>query len=694
MPTICRICKGNCGLLVTRNGRRVEISGNSKHPISKGFICFRAKNFGEVHSSPERLRRPLLRKGSGWVELSFEDALDVLASNLLESKKQYGPQSVVFYKGEPLKHQEIVQYMRHLAYGFGTPNFISCSSLCHESIAMGHGLTYGGIPGPDFESMKVALIWGGNPLVSNACMSGAFKKAVSNGTKLVVVDPSRTQTAELAHLHLPITPGTDGFLALAFLKYAAENGLTALDPPILNGHKALESLVRGLSYEELLESTGIGEARFFEASSLVFENLPGWIQTGLALELQPNGVQTIRAIASLQSILDPGNRPSPLSAGVTPLPGMDRYPVMADPIGRRETPIYTDRLKEGQGMYLSRAILADDPYPVRAMLIAGGNPLLTFPDSHLHARAFGKLDFLAVFDLFMTPTAQAAHLVLPAADFLENLELHDYGVTARPYLGLVQPVVSDEAGLPTWKLIFELARRLGLEELFPWTDNGEAVSYRLSESGVTLDELVSSPSATATYQPSKPAGNGWSTSDGSVHYHSKTLERAGHSGLPIPEALRLPLSTDERFPFWLSTGDRVSCFQHSQFREHPTYKAAMPEPFLDIHPEAAMRLGIRNGDTVALSTRNGEIEVRTNLAPDVRPDCLRLTHGWVDANANALTNSDTFDPISGFPWMRALPAKVEKKMLHLQARKCAEAARLSRNRRIRQLKDAPPSLCQ
>ena len=132
-----------------------------------------------------------------------------------------------------------------------------------------------------------------------------------------------------------------------------------------------------------------------------------------------------------------------------------------------------------------------------------------------------------------------------------------------------------------------------------------------------------------------------------MHYHSKILETAGHPGLPVPEAFRLPLSTNEQFPFWLSTEDRFSCFQHSQFRDHPTYKAMMPEPFLDIHPEAAMRFGIGNGDTVALSTRSGKIEVCANLAPDLRGDCLRLAHGWESANANALTNSDDFDPIYG-----------------------------------------------
>jgi anaerobic selenocysteine-containing dehydrogenase len=131
-------------------------------------------------------------------------------------------------------------------------------------------------------------------------------------------------------------------------------------------------------------------------------------------------------------------------------------------------------------------------------------------------------------------------------------------------------------------------------------------TYRLAGSAVALDDFTNSPSSTIAYEPSKPAGDRWNTSDGSVHYYSKILETAGNHGLPVPDVFRFPLATDEQLPFWLSTWDRVSCFQHSQFREQQTYKVMMPEPFLDINPDAAIPLGIGDGDYVALSTRNGK----------------------------------------------------------------------------------------
>lgn len=660
-PSICRICGENCGILVKDDGQNLKITANLEHPISKGFICFRGKNFGEIHSSPDRLSQPLLKKGSSWVKISYEDALEVLASNLQRCKEKYGPESVVFYKGESLKHQEITQYMRHLSCGFGTPNYISVGSLCHYSMALGHGLTYGGIPKPDFQRINTAIIWGANPAVSSVRMFVILRKALKDGTKLIVIDPSHTQTAKFANLHLPITPGSDGFLALTFIKYAIEKACIKHQTLIANGWDELKSLVDNLSYKELPERTGIRETDFYEAASLIFENLPGWILTGVGLELQPCGVQSIRAIASLQSILDPQNRPSPLSAVLKPLPSANQYPDMPDPIGAKEAPLFTNGCKEGQGMYLTRAILDNEPYPVRVMLIVGGNPILTFPDSRLHKKTFQKLDFLAVFDLFMTPTAQLASLVFPAADFLENLELHDYGQIGQPYLGLIRPVTRSKRGWPTWKLIFELARNLGLGDLFPWPDNRHAIMDRLSGSGIEFGELENSPFSTVLYKSGKTSGDNWNTPDGKVQYHSKVMETIGNPGLPTPSSLTLPFLPEEKFPFWLSTGDRVPSFQHTQFRRSPTYRAKMPEPFLDIHPDAATQLNIKNGDWVVLSTRHGKIDIRANLNDDIRKDCLRLTHGWEEANANELTGLKYLDPISGFPWLRALPANIERK---------------------------------
>lgn len=546
--------------------------------------------------------------------------------------------------------------MRHLAFGFGSPNFLSVGSLCHEAIALGHGLTYGSIPLPAFETMKTAILWAVNPAVSMPRTWSTLQQTVKRGTRLVVIDPSRSQSSRIADLHLAVNPGTDGFLALAFLKHAIESvGLKPLAAQGTTGWSDLETMVVGLSLPDLPAKAGIGDSQFAEACSLIFSHLPVWIQTGLGLELHPCGVQTIRAIALLQALLDPANRPTPAPFPLIPLPGADRYPHLPEPIGFREAPIYCSALREGQGMTWSRAILADDPYPVRSMLIVGANPLLTFPATSAQAKALAQLDFLAVFDLFLTPTAELAALVLPAADTLGSFELHDYCPTGEPYLGLIRPVAAIDDAWPAWKLLFGLAERLGLKKLFPWEDNAQALAYRLQGTGVTPEALMASASSTVPY-PSAAR----SAPPRRFHWYSSRLEAAGQAPLPFPETLMLPAVSGDHYPFRLSTGDRVPAFQHSQFRQCTSYLAEAGEPSVDIHPEAAASLDVGAGDVVQLATPHGVIRVRATFDSEFRRDCLRMTHGWREANVNELTSFSHLDPITGFPWMRALPARIEK----------------------------------
>jgi anaerobic selenocysteine-containing dehydrogenase len=659
--TICRICKENCGILVKDNGGGVEIKGNPEHPISRGFICLRGKKFGEVHASPHRLNRPLLKKGSSWSTISYKDALEILSFNLQKCKEKYGPESVVFYKGEALKHQEIASYIRHLSYGFGSPNYISVGSLCYHSTALAYESTMGQIPLPDFENMKAAVAWGANPLISAPLSSVALRKAIKRGAKLLVIDPCRTETAKLAHLHIPIIPGSDGLLALALIKYALEkHHLKPASPaPWWN---EMESLVRGVPYLHFFQEIGIDGTVFQEAAALLFDSLPAYIHTGSGLELKPNGVQTIRAVAALQSILYPSGGPLPFQAALSPLPGMNRYPDMPDPIGYRQFPWYIERSREAQGMCLNRAILYDDPYPVRAMVVAGGNPLLTFPGSNIYRKAFERLDFLAVFDLFLTPTAQYAHLVFPAADFLESLDLHDYGPEGRPYLGLVQPVAPGYGGWTAAKFVFELARSLNLGNLFPWPGEKEAIEYRLAASGAALEDLKKSPSATLAYAPSDSPLRCRNTPAPGAVSPSEPRKKPRDFPLLRLEDFHLPLVRNQDFPFWLSTGDRVACYQHSQFRSSPGCRSVMPEPAVEIHPDSAEALSVRQGEPVVISTRYGAVTVSARLNPDVDRNCLKLSHGWIQANANELTDSEYFDPLSGFPWLKALPARIEKKV--------------------------------
>jgi anaerobic selenocysteine-containing dehydrogenase len=657
--SICRICSQNCGILVSGQGADLSIRGNPDNPVTKGFICFRGVNFRHVHLSEQRLKTPLLKKNGSWTEISYPNAMDILAEKFNKAMAEYGPQTLAMLKGESLKHQEVKYYLRHLCYGLGTPNYMSVGSLCHKALAFGHGLTYGGFVKPDFNRAKSILIWGANPAVSSPVKWQAVKKANESGIPLVVVDPARSQAAQVADLHLALVPGSDGFLALALLKHGVENlGLNpSADAAI--GWDEFAALLSGLSIDDLLEKSGIDGQTFQKAANMLFENRPGYVLIGAGLELRPNGIQSIRSVAFLQSILDPDSRPRPMAAPLKALPGEDSYPDMPDPIGTVQAPFFTYANQEAQGMVLDRAITKGVPYPIKAMLIAGSDPVMTFPDIKTQQSALSKLDFLTVFDLFLTPTAQLADLVLPATDHLEHYELHDYAQGGPPFLGLVRPAAPSGHGWPLWKVVFELARRLGKEALFPWQDNIDAIRYRLAETGVDFDQIDQSPGAAMPYKP-VPKSERWNVSDGKIHYFSEALDQVGPFGKITMESFSIPYHPDDEYPFWLNTGDRTQYYQHAQYRQIEAHRSRSPEPYVEIHPDTAEKMAVANGETVGLATRHGRITVKAKLIDIVRPDCLRLPHGWIESPANALCGLDHLDPISGFPWMKALPARLEK----------------------------------
>ncbi|MBU2510759.1 molybdopterin-dependent oxidoreductase [bacterium] len=657
--TICRICLRSCGIRVHQTATGTRITGNPDHPVSRGFICFRGAHYDEIWGSPDRIREPLLKKKGSWQSISFDDAIALLAEKIRSGKQKHGAQSIAFLKGESLKHQEISGYIRHLTHALGSPNYLTIGSMCQRALAMGHELTYGGAPKIDFQRIKVAILWGRNLAVASFQMFNQMEKAIKKGLKLIVIDPAATKTAKAAHLHLRITPGSDGLLALAFIKSAIESYNISADPDHEIGWAELKNYLQNISYASLLEKTGISQSEFFNAAALIFENRPCFNQAGLGLELQPNGIQTIRAIACLQSLVDPNKFPTGMAFPMAPLPDQDNYPEMPEPIGIREAPLFVRQGGEGQAMYLPKAVLQDDPYPVRTLVVVGSNPALTFPAASIQKKMFERLDFMAVSDLFMTTTAQQADLVLPAADFLDNLEIHDYGRFGKSYLGLVRPVKRSGTGWPAWKLIFELAHQLDLHSFFPWQNNEEALKYKLSNTGISYECLKNSPTGLVSY-PAESLNNEEPDNSKKVHYFSQAVEDVADMGSLTADSFELPFTTDAAYPFWLSTGDRVAVYQHSQFRVAKVYLEKEPKPKVNIHPDAADSLGIKDGDIVTLATRDGEVSVEACLSDNVRIDCLQMTHGWEQANVNEVTGLKYFDPISGFPWCRALPAKITK----------------------------------
>jgi anaerobic selenocysteine-containing dehydrogenase len=463
------------------------------------------------------------------------------------------------------------------------------------------------------------------------------------GMKLAVVDPRRTRLAQHADLHLAVRPGTDLALALALLgvvvrearidgEFVASNTL---------GFEELAAAVEPLTPQWAAALTGV-DATLIERLAreiAAAKNASG--ATGLAIEHAPTGVQACRAIEALWAVTGNVGRPGgiKLLGGA----GADAFatqrelaptppPIDQDPVGAKQHPLFTRLLGEAQGVLLPRAILEDDPYPVRALGVFGANPALSAPDSIEMQRALERLDLLVVADPEWSETARLADVVLPAASFLER----DSFIAMRGIGEVPAAVRAPGQAWPDTRIVFELARRLGLSRYFPWADRSEA-RKALAGARRPLDK--------ARYR----------TPSGKIELASARIAEAGLAAVPTPVGLPDP---DPEFPLLLVTGLRRPGYCNSQMRGAPLVEGRVGPPTLRLAPKTAESLGVTAGQRVRVETAHGALDVDAHLDRDLLAGIVVLPHCDAEANANLLTSTSGLDPLSGFPNLRSVPCRV------------------------------------
>ncbi|MEM4723894.1 MAG: molybdopterin-dependent oxidoreductase [Candidatus Hadarchaeum sp.] len=673
IKTVCRICSGECGLDVyVHDGKIVKVEGMKEHPINRGEICPKAEAAIDYVYSPDRLKYPLKRDGDSWKRISWDEALTTIALELTRIKKEYGSRALAVYLGQGIDYYENKWYARRFCDVYGTPGYYSVDSMCYRARVIAHRLTYGAMSVADQENSKCILMWARNEY--NAILPRAKKalKALENGAKLIVVDPVRTFFAKRADIHLRPRPGTDCALALAMLNVIISEGL--YDKEFVErwtvGFEKLAEHVKKYPPENVEEITWVKADDIVKAARLYASTKPACINQGNSIDLQANGVQTSRALAIMQAIT--GNLDVPGGNIYSPRLRLTNlgFPKMVSekPFGADEHPIQYEHTREGQAMVLINKLISGDPYQIRAMIVSGGNPALQMPNYNKVKAALEKLDFLVVMDVFMTATAEFADIVLPAATFLEKTELLDFGaVMGVPYVMLRKKVIEPIGeAWPDWKFWFELGKKMGYGEYFPWDDVREAIDVLLKPTGYSVKILEELPGGFYYDYPRyrKYLDEGFSTPSKKVELYSETLKKYGYDPLPTyVEPSESPVSTPElagEYPLILTTGSRILEYTHSQLRNIPPLREKVPHPSAEIHPETAKRYGIADGEMIVVKTKRGSVKIKAKVTEDMHPRVVHVQHGWKEANANVLTDEANRDPISGFPAIKSLLCSIER----------------------------------
>jgi len=480
---ICYMCTDHCPTKIhVRQGRATQIDMVDGKVAD---VCPRWKAQLDFVYHRDRLKYPLKHigeRGAGsFVRISWDEALDTVASKLQKSKAEYGAESVVFWISYT---QEPRPYFHRLAHAFGSPNYCTESSNCFSATWLAATLTYGQDYGPLYEqgvtidpASKCKLIWGSSVKDSLPEVWKEHLEARQNGLKLIVVDPRRTTIASMADIHLQLRPGTDGALALGMINVITNEQL--YDKEFVGkwtvGFDDLKKLVQEYPPDRVEQITWVPAAKVREAAVLYATQKPAKIGfSGNASTHCSNGVQNHRAIILLPALtgnfeVPGGNRWHPDPIPTNDITLHERIADLPPGLGTDRFPIWTKLYREMESNVLADRIESGDSYPIKALFGAGLN-LMYFPNSNRLVENLKKLDFIVVTEYFHTPTTQFADIVLPIASWMErHILVIDRGgyVTLPGYVNLIEPAIEPVGeSWPEWKIIFELAKRLGLGDEF------------------------------------------------------------------------------------------------------------------------------------------------------------------------------------------------------------------------------------
>lgn len=722
IKTVCSICGlAGCGMEVTVEDEKVvKVEGDKTHPENRGALCIKGHAAMDILYAPDRLEYPLKRigrRGEGkWERISWDEALNLIAEKLQAVKATYGPEAVWFHKGSGHDNcvGDVRGYLHRLANVFGTPNLSCPFYICNGPRVLNMFLLTGAIPSPDVENTQCALLWGINPADSALPRRLKIQDARKRGARLVVVDPRTTHFARQADVHLQPRPGTDGALALAMIKVIVDENLYDAEfvAKWTVGFDELKALLATYSLADFEKITWVSQNDIQKAARLYATTKPACIFLGQSLDQHTGSSQAIRAITTLIAVS--GNLDVPggnviYSPGRLAKNSIELHEMLAPEQAKKRlgnqfllTDFEFTRLAHPPSGY--KAILEETPYPIKAMFIMAANPLLADPNSQQVRAGLEKLDFLAVADITMSATAQLADVVLPACTFLEQTYYATYeaGAYSKPtFPGLLklrpQVVPPLAESWPDWKIIFELARKLGYGEYFPWKDIEEAIDYELKPMGITVRNLrehpngISIPGPSFLYQRFANKGLagkliikalnrtifrtypqmyrkykklGFMTRSKKVEIFSEQLKEKGYDALPVyhepSESLLGNTELAKAFPLVLTTGAKVQPYVHSQLRKVSSLNRHMPHNLAEVHPATARLCGIADGDQIAVESPRGSVQCQAKVSDGIHPQVVQLFHGFEVANANLLTDDRAFDPITGAVPMRSSLCRIRK----------------------------------
>lgn len=642
VPTFCELCFWKCGVLAhVKDGRVTKLTGNPDHPLSRGRLCPRGTGGMGLLYDPDRLKKPLIRvekRGAqAFEEVSWDKALDEVAERMLKIKEQYGPEAMALYS-----HGYGGSWFKHLLKAYGSPNAAAPSyAQCRGPREVGFQLTFGaGVGSPestDMENSRVITLIGshiGENMHNTQVQDMA--NAIDRGAELVVVDPRFSTAAGKARYWLPIKPGTDMALLLAWMHVIVNEGLYDRNyiEKYATGFDELKAHVADKTPEWAYTQTTIRPEVIRETARFIAGARPAsLIHPGRHVTWYGDDTQRSRAIAILNALLGSWGRkggfffPDQIKLPKYPYTSYAYKPKQAADMPKDTIyPLADNTLASG---LCDASIPGMAEYDIKGWIVYGTNLIQALPAPEKTKRAIQELDFMVAIDVLPMEITGWADIVLPESTYLERCDEVHTPPYKTPFLAVRQPVVEPlYDSKPGWWIAREIAHRVGLADYFPWKDSVEYAKHRVKEGGFDCDELlvkgVVTRKADALYiedgvEPS------FGTPSGKIELHSQQLLDNGFDAIPNftppeeppPGHYRLLFGRAPVHTFGRTTNNR---FLSEVFSDNEVW----------VNAQVAGELGLADGERVMLVNQDGvqSEPIKVKVTQRIRHDCVYMVHGY------------------------------------------------------------------
>lgn len=756
-PTACGLCYANCGILVQTGGENghhiLRVKGDKDHPASRGYTCNKALKIDYHVNGRDRLTSPLRRRVDGsFEEIDWDTAITEIASKMADIRDTHGGDKIFRYGGGGQGNHLGGAYFTSVIAALGMK--YRTNALAQEKTGFGwmmNRMFGGGVHG-DLEHAQTLMIVGKNPWQSNGFQRARIlMRQVSKDPErtLIVIDPKRTETAELADIHLAVRPGRDAWALSAMIAHIVQSDMLPRDwlAEHAVGLEAVIEKFAAIDVATFAEFAGLKPAEVIAAAEAVAKAETAALYEDIGLQMAPNS--TLGSYLNLLLMAITGNFGRPGTMAFTsnlpgPFFGKSDLGVVGDDereTGWRTSPVTLSRIVGGLVPCndVPAAILTDHPDRYRAMFIESGNPAHSMADSHSWRAALRALDLVVVIDIAMTETAREAHYVLPAPSQYEKWEATFFNFEHPANVHhLRAPVVAPVGNvLPEPEIHSRIVEALGAIDAASLEGLKVAAAQGLDAYGPAFfGHMAQNPEHMRyaphilyrTLGPNLPDGAAsaaiyWGMVQRFVATNTAAVKRAGYQGeglalgnalfeailngrsgtvfavddfaesfdridfadhkirLNVGEmlaeveelnAMQDAVAPDPQFPFILAAGERRMNTANCAIRD-PRWMDSNDATSLAIHPADAARIGIANGGTIRIVTRNGETTVDVRHDERQKPGTLALPNGlgmlypdWkgqdvaMGVSVNELTGLDNKDKFVGTPFHKYVPARLER----------------------------------